>query len=100
MRTEINNKYFIKSSLAAIIKLVLVFTCLVSVNSLAAEENKTPEETSQNTRVQTEEQPQTTKPENKPAPQQQSTKKIKRASRFKPSEEISEDYSVPFPVDI
>jgi len=31
---------------------------------------------------------------------QQPPKAVKNAPRFKPSEEIKEDYSVPFPVDI
>ena len=91
MRTEMNNKYFIK--------LILILACVAPVISLA-EEDKSPAEIDSNASVQTEEQPQTINPEKKPAPRQESTKKSKSATRFKPSEEISEDYSVPFPVDI
>ena len=99
-RAKINAHYFIKKSLAAIIKSALAFTCVASIHSLAADEDKTPEAISSNTSVQAEENTQTSQPKNKPAPQQPPTKKGPRTSRFKPSEEISEDYSVPFPVDI
>ncbi len=97
---KIKSHYFIKKSSAAIIKLALVLSCVASIHSLAADEDKTPEEISSNTSVQTEGSPQESQPKNNAAPKQQSTKKTQRASRFKPSEEISEDYSVPFPVDI
>ena len=99
-RTKIKSHYFIKNSPAAIIKLALVLNCVASTHSLAADEDKIPEEISSNTSAKIEENTQEKQPTNKAAPKQQSTKKAQRASRFKPSEEISEDYSVPFPVDI
>lgn len=43
--------------------------------------------------------PKKTSNEKKQTPQQPA-KAVKSAPRFKPSEEIKEDYSVPFPVDI
>ncbi|RLA42061.1 MAG: hypothetical protein DRQ64_00600 [Gammaproteobacteria bacterium] len=98
--TKIKSHYFIKNSPAAIIKLALVFTCVASIHSLAADEDKTPEEISSNTSAKVEENTQESQPTNNASLKQQSIKKAQRASRFKPSEEISEDYSVPFPVDI
>ena len=100
MRRKIKSHYFIKNSLAVLIKLALVLSCVASIHSLAADEDKKPSEISSNTSAQTEDSPQEIQPKNNAAPKQQSTKKAQRASRFKPSEEISEDYSVPFPVDI
>jgi len=97
---KIKYHYFIKNSSAAIIKLSLVLIGMASIHSLAADKDKTPEEISSNTSAKVEENAQESQPTNDSTPIQQSTKKAPRASRFKPSEEISEDYSVPFPVDI
>jgi|GEM_PF-428915 len=97
---KINAQYFIKRSLAAITKSALVLTCIASTPLLAVDEEKATEEISSNTSVQTEDSPQEKQSTSNSIPKEQSTKKAPPASRFKPSEEISEDYSVPFPVDI
>lgn len=91
MPTKLNNNYYIK--------LLLLLSCVMSISSLATED-KSPTEINSNTSTAAEDKTPAAKPVNKPAPQQQSTNKSQSPSRFKPSEEISEDYSVPFPVDI
>jgi hypothetical protein len=103
MRIKINYKVFIKISASTVIQVILMLTCVAPISSLAADD-KSPTEInapiSTPTSAPAEEKAQTINPENKQAPPQQPTQKSKNASRFKPSETISEDYSVPFPVDI
>ncbi|MBQ0719324.1 MAG: hypothetical protein KBT88_13215 [Gammaproteobacteria bacterium] len=100
MRIKINLTYFIKSSLSATIKLVLILACALPIKNLWAQEDKPDVETAAKTSAIEET---TTTGENaaeQQAPRQAPSKKSKSSSRFKPSEEISEDFSVPFPVDI
>ncbi|MEZ0122724.1 MAG: hypothetical protein AB9Q22_13320 [Candidatus Reddybacter sp.] len=100
MRIKINNKYCIKSMLLRIINLALIIVCALPINTLFAEENKTETEQKSKTSQSSELDNQVSNPEQKQPSPQQTTKKPKRTSRFKPSETISEDYSVPFPIDI
>ncbi len=97
MRTKTSNAFF-KYHSAAIIKLFLLIALMLfintlAINTLAADEEKSQTETNSN------EDSKVLNPEKKPEPKKQSSK-TKKVSGFKPSEEISEDYSVPFPVDI
>ena len=99
MCIKTNYKYFIKISANITLQLILVLTCLMPISLLAADDKSSPEINSQ-TSAPEDKKAHTTNPENKQEARQQPTKTSKNAPRFKPSEEISEDYSVPFPVDI
>ena len=97
MRTKTSNAFF-KYHSSAIIKLFLLialalFINTLAINTLAADEEKLQTETNSS------EDSKVLSPEKKTEPKKQSSK-TKKVSGFKPSEEISEDYSVPFPVDI
>jgi len=97
MRTKISNVSF-KYYASAIIKLLLFIALTLPISTLAADEDKP------RTQASSSEDSNTSSPEKKPEPKKAPSKtqssKTKKSSRFKPSEEISEDYSVPFPVDI
>jgi len=108
MCLKTNYKYFIKISASTIIQVILVLIYVAPISSLAADDKSSTEinapastpTSSTPTSAPAEEKTHITNPENKQTPPQQPTKKSKNSSRFKPSEEISKDYSVPFPVDI
>jgi len=97
MRTKTSNTFF-KYHLSESIKLLLFIALTLFINTLAAGEEKSQAEANSS------EDSKTLSPEKKPEPKQQPSKtqssKTKKVSGFKPSEKISEDYSVPFPVDI
>ncbi|MEZ0152359.1 MAG: hypothetical protein AB9Q18_08710 [Candidatus Reddybacter sp.] len=86
--------------LLRIINLALIIVCALPINTLFAEEHKTETKQKSKTSQSSELDDQVSNPEQKQPPPQQTTKKPKSTSRFKPSETISEDYSVPFPIDI
>ena len=102
MRIKTSNAFF-KHDSSAIIKLCLSIAMALFINTLAADEEKSQTETnsSENSSSKDNKISSTGK---KPAPKKQTAKtqpsKTRKVSGFKPSEEISEDYSVPFPVDI
>jgi len=102
MRTKTSNAFF-KHYSSVIIKLFLLIALTLFINTLAANEEKPPTETNSSEDSSSEDN-KASSPEKKPDPKKQSAKtpssKTRKASGFKPSEEISEDYSVPFPVDI
>ena len=102
MRTKTSNAFF-KHYLSAIIKLFLFIALTLPISTLAADEEKLQTETNSRKDGSNEES-KASSPEKKSEPKKQSSKtqssKAKKVSGFKPSEEISEDYSVPFPVDI
>ena len=92
MLTKISNAFF-KHDSSTIIKLFLLLALTLPISTLAADEEKPQSETNSS------EDSKVLSPEKKTEPKKQSSK-TKKVSGFKPSEEISEDYSVPFPVDI
>jgi len=102
MRTKISNAFF-KCHSSAIIKLLLLIALTLFINTLAAGEEKPQTETN-SSKDGSSEDSKASSPEKKPEPKKQASKtqssKTRKVSGFKPSEEISEDYSVPFPVDI
>ncbi len=74
---------------------VILFVCLLCSLTLRAEEPTTsPQQGTKTVTDSSETSTQTTKKNNVP------TNKKSTAAEFDPSEEISEDLSVPFPVDI
>ena len=102
MRTKISNAFF-KYHLSESIKLLLLialplFINTLAINTLAASEEEPQAEanSSEDSKVLSPEK----KPESKQQPSKTQSSKPRKVSGYKPSEKISEDYSVPFPVDI
>ena len=90
----------IKKPSACLINGLMVLLCMLPSSVFSADDAPAPTEKTSNTHTKTAQPPVSKPPKNTEKQPQSATKKAKRASRFKPSEEISEDYSVPFPVDI
>lgn len=100
MRLKINNKHRIRNMLLRILNLAFIIVCTLPTNTLFAEDSKTEAELKSKKSQSSQLDNQTSNPEQKKTPPQKTTKKPKSTSHFKPSETISEDYSVPFPIDI
>ena len=100
MRLKINNKHCIRNRLLRIPNLVFIIVCTLATNTLFAEDSKTETELKSKKSHSSQLDNQVSNPAQKKTSSQQTTKKPKNTSQFKPSETISEDYSVPFPIDI
>ncbi|OUS11130.1 hypothetical protein A9Q89_09925 [Gammaproteobacteria bacterium 53_120_T64] len=93
-------KHAIKNSRSALIKLTFIIIFLLSTNTLLGQESQSENNAEVKATPSDESDTQVKKPNKKTADSQQPRTKEKTPSRFKPREAISEDFSVPFPVDI
>ncbi|OUS04925.1 hypothetical protein A9Q90_06970 [Gammaproteobacteria bacterium 54_18_T64] len=82
------------------IRQVVTVACVLAINSVLAQESRPTADIELKTSQAEDSDSEVKKTNKNSATNQKPSTKVKAPSRFKPREEISEDFSVPFPVDI
>jgi hypothetical protein len=100
MRIKRNKHSFMNSSSPRLWQLVFVILCLAPVQVLSAQDKASSDINATASAPAEKNASNKTHEKKQQAPPQPPAKAANSTSRFKPSEEILEDYSVPFPVDI